>query len=310
VAVPDVSIIVVNYRTPDLTARALDSASSAAGEFSVEELAVDNGSADGSAAAIRERRPQAQVIELADNRGYAAGVNAGLARSSGRAALLLNSDAFATGDAVATLVRYLADHSRAGVVAPRLEWPDGSLQMNAYRRFPNLLTLFADFCLPLHPLGATPFHPHQLPPSRFDRPGRVAHVMGAAMLVRGEALDQVGKFDERFFLYLEETEWQRRVADAGWEIHLEPRAQFTHAGQSSDADAAVVSDHYVESALRYYRSPAAARRAMLAGARISLWSAGIAMRARPSDQRFPKLYQAFRRLLATLSQSQPPSARR
>jgi N-acetylglucosaminyl-diphospho-decaprenol L-rhamnosyltransferase len=290
----------VNYRTPEFTNRALAAAHAAATGLEVEELAVDSASGDGSADTLRRSRPSAEVIELDANRGYAAGLNAGIARSTGRTLLLLNSDAFAEGDAVTTLVRYLDDHPGVGLVAPRLSQADGSLQINAYRRFPNLVTLFADFCLPLHPLGATAFHPHQLPSSSFDRARRVSHVMGAAMLARREALDRTGPFDEGFFLYLEETEWQRRLHSAGWEIHIEPAARVMHAGQGSDEDAHVVSDHYIDSALRYYRSPAAARRVMLAGGWISLWSARAAMRLRPSDPRFAKLADSFGRVVRTL----------
>ncbi|MDQ6811925.1 MAG: hypothetical protein M3Z95_08520, partial [Actinomycetota bacterium] len=191
-----------------------------------------------------------------------------------------------------------------------LRWPDGSLQVNAYRRFPSLITLFAGFCLPLHPLGHTPLHPHQLAPSRLNRSGRVAHVMGAAMLVRREVLDTAGAFDERFFLYLEETEWQQRVASAGWEIHLEPAARFTHVGQASDASAQVISGHYIDSALQFYRSPAAALRVMRAGAFISMWSARAAARLRPQDPRFPRLEETFARVRAELATRQFSSALR
>lgn len=310
VRAPDVSIVVVNYRTPELTAQALADARAAAGDLEVELVAVDSGSGDGSADALAPLASDAQIVALETNRGYAAALNAGIDHATARNVLLLNSDALARGDAVARLVAYADAQPRAGVVAPGLEHEDGSRQVNAYRRFPNLLTLFADFCLPLHLLGRTSWHPHQLPPSQFASARRVAHVLGAAMLVRRDAAAAAGALDEGYFLYLEETEWQRRIAGAGWEIHLEPAARFVHVGQASDASAQVISDHYVDSALRYYRSPAAALWVMRAGTWISLVCARAAARLRPRDPRFPRLVQAFSRLRSGLKARQPSSVRR
>jgi N-acetylglucosaminyl-diphospho-decaprenol L-rhamnosyltransferase len=293
---PDVSIIVINYRTEDLSARAVADARAAAGELSTEAILVDNGATADSAARLRTGVPDAEIVELTENRGFAAGVNAGVARAKGRFLLLLNSDAFMRGHALASLAAHLEAHPRAGVVAPRLLHDDGSLQINAYRRFPGLLTLFFEFCAPLHLLHGRVLHPHTLPRTRFTSPVRVAHVMGAAMLVRREAFRDAGPFDEVFFLYLEETEWQRRVAAAGWEIWVEPTAETLHLEKGS-SDAQVFSPHYLESAKRYFHPWPAARLLMRLGARISVLSAALAARARPGDPRFPKLEMAFRDVL-------------
>lgn len=307
---PDVSIVVVNYRTEGMAARAVEAARASAGAAEVEAVVVDNGSTAESAARLETALPDATVIGLAENRGFAAGVNAGLGRATGRTLLLLNSDAFPRDDAVARLLAYLDDHPRAGVVAPRVVGPDGELQVNAFRRFPNLLTLFFDFCLPLHPLARTRLHPHAVAPARFDgASGPVAHAMGAALLVRRAAADAAGPLDDGFFLYLEETEWQRRIAAAGWEVHLEPSAVVTHADKGSDAESQVFSPHYFASAERYYRSPAAARRTMRAGARISLPVAAAAAKLRPRDARFAKLRREFRRVLDVVPRARDGTTR-
>jgi GT2 family glycosyltransferase len=157
------------------------------------------------------------------------------------------------------------------VVAPALEYVDGTLQNNAYRRFPNAVTVFFDFCFPLGMLvQGRALDPHNLPNSRFDRPRRIAHATGAALLVRREAAEAAGPLDERFFLYYEETEWQRRIAERGWEIHLEPAARVRHIGGASSDGPAVASPHYIASVERYFSGAPAARRAMLGGARLSL----------------------------------------
>jgi GT2 family glycosyltransferase len=305
---PDVSIVVVNYRSAELTVRALESAAASAGGARVEEIVVDNASGADDLELLRERRPGALLVASAENRGFAAGVNEGLARARGRTVLVLNPDTIAADDALARLLAYLDAHPRAGVVAPLLRNADGSVQLSVHRRFPNLLTLFVEFCAPLHVLSATRWHPHTLPLARLARPGAVAHAAGAALLVRTDAARAAGPLDERFFLYLEETEWQRRMARAGWEIHLEPAAEFMHSGQGSDADVEVVSPHYLDSAQRFFGPRA--RPVMRAGAVVSVWSARAARRLRPADPRFGKLERAYGRVREQLRQPAPPSARR
>lgn len=306
-AVPDISVVVVNYRSAELTLRALASARASAAGAVVEEIVVDNASGDRDCELLRERRPQAQLIANSENRGFAAGVNQAMARASGRSVMLLNPDTVASEDAVQRMLAYLDEHSRAGIVAPLLRHADGSLQVNVHRRFPNLLTLFVEFCAPLHVLSRTRWHPHTLPHSRLRRSGAVAHAGGAALLVRADAARAAGLLDERFFLYLEETEWQRRMTRAGWEIHLDPAAEMLHVGQGSDDGAVVVSRHYIDSAQYFFG--ARARPVMRAAAAISVWSAHAAGRLRPGDPRFPKLERAYGRVREQLRQP-AASARR
>ncbi len=292
-------MVVVNYRTEVLSVRALADAVRSSAPYTVELVVVDNGATSASTAALRAAAPEATVVPIADNRGFAAGVNAGVRAASAPMLFVVNSDAFARDDAVARLLRHAAAHPHAGVVAPRLVNADGSLQINAYKRFPTLFTLFVEFCLPLHPLHGTRLHPHALPRSAMASPGRVAHVMGAAMLIRREAFAAAGPFDEAFFLYLEETEWQERLTRAGWEVRFEPAAVVEHLEHASD-DVHVVSRHYLASAQRYYRPAWAARLAMRSGAAVSIAAAAAARRVRPADPRFPRLVSAYRDVLRAL----------
>jgi N-acetylglucosaminyl-diphospho-decaprenol L-rhamnosyltransferase len=296
---PDVSVVVVNYRTEALSARALVDAARSAAPYRAELVVVDNGATEASLATLRAAAPDATVVPLSENRGFAAGVNAGVRAARAPMLFVVNSDAFARGDALARLLRHAADHPRAGLVAPRLSNADGSLQINAYKRFPSLFTLFVEFCLPLHPLHGTRLHPHALPRSAMEAPGRVAHVMGAAMLIRRAAYDAAGPLDEGFFLYLEETEWQRRLTQAGWEVRFEPAAVVEHLEHASD-DVDVVSRHYLVSAQRYHHPAWAARLVMRAGAVVSLAAAAVAQRVRPADPRFPRLVSAYRDVLRWL----------
>jgi GT2 family glycosyltransferase len=295
----DLSIVVVNFRTPDLAARAMADARASAGGLDAEEILVDNGSGDGGA--LRAARPQATVLEVGENRGFGAGVNAGMAAARGRHVLLVNSDAFFHADGAARLVAHLDAHPEAGVAAPKVLNPDGSQQLNAYRRFPNAATVFLDYCFPLSAaLYGGPLHPYVVPRSHYDRPRPVAHVMGCALAVRRAAADQAGPLDEQFFLYLEETEWQRRIADAGWQIHLDPGAEVTHLGGATTGDYSFAGDHFLDSLERYHHGHPGVRRAAMAGAAVSVAAARAAQRLRPADPRFPKLADACARALGEL----------
>jgi GT2 family glycosyltransferase len=295
----DLSIVVVNYRTPDLTIRAVADATASARGLEVEEILVDVGGGD--VAALRARRPEATVVGLSDNRGYGAGVNAGLSAASGRHALLVNADAFCHGDAAALLAGHLDAHPRAAIAAPRLLNADGSQQLNAYRRFPSALTVFVDYCFPLSAaLYGGPLHPYVLPRSAYERARPVAHAMGAALAVRMAAVADAGGFDESYFLYLEETEWQRRIAAAGWEVHLVPAADVTRLGGASVGDYSFASDHFLTSLEHYHGGRQHVRLAAMAGAGISVAAARVAQRARPRDPRFGALADACARALRGL----------
>jgi len=298
--VTDVSVIVVNFRSAALSARALTAARAAAGGLAVELVVVDN-TPEGEGEALAAAVPGATVIPRPDNPGFAGGVNAGMARARGRHVLLLNPDAFPEGDAVARLVAYLDAHPRVGVVAPLLRHEDGSVQNNAYKRAPTLLTLFVEYALPLQVLlHGTRLHPHNLPDAALARPRRIAHATGAALLVRREAAQAAGPLDEGYFLYLEETEWQGRIAAAGWEVHLEPGARVTHLGGGSGAGLAFASPHYVASVRRYFGGRRATPWVMGTAALLSLAATSVAARLRPGDPRLAEHARAYRRVLALL----------
>src|SRR5204862_2798860 len=152
------------------------------------------------------RFPRVRVLER-ENRGLAAGWNAGVAATSARYVVLLNSDAWAIGDAVERLVRFAGEHPRAAVVAPRLSNPDGSLQRSV-RGFPTLWRLATEYLF-LRKLAPRSRALNALYAGGFDhaRAREVDWLMGACLLVRRDAVDEVGPVDEEFFLFSEETDW-------------------------------------------------------------------------------------------------------
>ena len=232
----DLVIITVSYNTRDLLADCLESVLTGLDRsgLAAEAWVVDNASAVGSAEMVRRRFPTVQLVAHDENLGFARGNNLALqemgfgTRTTPRHVLFLNPDTRVVGDALGSMVRFLDTTPRAGAAGARLVHGNGDFQHSAFR-FPGLAQVFLDF-FPLH---------HRLLDSglngRYSRrlyeagqPFPVDHPLGAALMVRGETLAQVGSFDERFFMYCEEIELCRRIHDAGWEVYCVPEAEIVH----------------------------------------------------------------------------------
>ena len=194
-----------------------------------DTVVVDHGSTDGTLELVRERFPEARVIEQA-NRGLAAGWNAGLRASEGRYVLILNADAWVVGDAVARLVAFADATPDAAYVGPLLRNRDGTLQRSA-RGFPTLWRLATEYLF-LRKLAprTRAFNAFYAGGFAHDRILDAEFLMGAAMLVRRSAVDEVGPADERFFLFSEETDWCFRFRRAGWRVVFYPGAEVVHVG--------------------------------------------------------------------------------
>ena len=193
----------------------------------VETVVVDNGSRDATVDFVRERFPEARVIE-AENSGLGAGWNIGLRSTESRYALLLNADAWLVAGALERLVEFANTRPRSAVVGPRLLNPDGTLQRSV-RGFPTLWRLATEyfFLRKLAP-GSSTLNAFYAGGFDHDEVRDVEVVMGACMLVRREAIDQVGYSDEDYFLFSEETDWCHRFREAGWEVVFFPGAECMH----------------------------------------------------------------------------------
>jgi N-acetylglucosaminyl-diphospho-decaprenol L-rhamnosyltransferase len=287
----DAALVIVNYRSAELTARCVDLARASARGVRLEPVVVDNASGDRSPARLRALHPGLNVLEQPANGGFAAGVNTGFAASSAPFVVLLNPDTEPRPGALARLVEHLRAHPRVGVAAPLLLHPDGGFQHSAHRRFPSLLTLFVDFCVPLGLLiGRRPdLHPHELTREETERGGPVAHVNGSALAVRREAYLDAGPFDEGFFMYLEETEWQQRLRGAGWTVEVVPQAEVVHRGRTG-APLSSIARIYLDSIFRYMRKQGHRERsvrAVLAAASalslLALWAIAAASPSRRAE---------------------------
>ena len=279
----DVVVGVVTWNTAELTVECLGRLLGSEQGCRFRLYVRDNGSADGTADAVRRAFPQALVDADERNLGFAAGVNRLIELSAPEGArwfLALNPDAWpepgaigrlvATGDAVAT----------AAGVAPRIERPDGTLEHSTHP-FPSLRMAL------LHALGGRWWLPERLLEREMlegawhhDRLRPVDWAIGAALLMRRSVIDELGALDERFFMYGEDLEWCWRIHRAGYDVMFEPASLFRHVGNVSGQQAYGPDRVWVEtdSAYRFHqmahgRLSTRAYRIVSAVAAAELWAA-------------------------------------
>jgi N-acetylglucosaminyl-diphospho-decaprenol L-rhamnosyltransferase len=222
----DVSAVVVTYNALPWLEQCLESLRGC------DAVVVDNGSSDGTAAFVRDRFPGVRLVEE-ENRGLAFGWNTGIAHTSGRYVLLLNSDAWLHERALDALVAFADAQPRAAVVGPRLRNTDGTLQRSV-RGFPTLWRLATEYLF-LRKLAPRSRLLNAFYAGGFahDEVREAEFLMGAVLLVRREAIEQVGPADDEFFLFSEETDWCYRFVDAGWKVLFFPGAEATHVYAAS-----------------------------------------------------------------------------
>lgn len=229
---PEVTLVVVTYNSAPLLHGFFTALPSALADVAGYEVVVaDNASCDDSPALVAELEPEATVIRMDRNRGYAAGINAGIARASqnSRAVLVCNPDLRLHPGSVRLLLDELGS-PEVGIVVPRLLEADGRLSLSL-RREPNILRALGEALLGgnragrFARLGEVVSAPHA-----YERPGSADWACGALMLISRRCLDRVGPWDESFFLYSEETDFALRARDAGFELRYVPDAAATHLG--------------------------------------------------------------------------------
>lgn len=232
---PALSVVVVSFNVAPLLVRCLRAVLAERVPGGHEVIVVDNASADGSAALVRERFPEVRLVANEANVGFARATNQGLALARGRALLLLNPDTEPQPGALATLLDFLDRHPDAAAVGPALRNPDGTRQRACFR-FPTIVMFFLDL-FPLHPRLMESRLNGRYPAERRERPFRIDHPLGACMLLRREALEDVGPLDEGYFIYCEEVDWCWRARKAGWQIYHVPQAVVVHVGGQSTRQA-------------------------------------------------------------------------
>jgi GT2 family glycosyltransferase len=228
----DVSVVIVNWNTCDLLHQCIRSVYEQ-GSSNYEVIVVDNGSSDDSINMVRREFGQVKLLTNPTNRGFAAANNQGIALAKGRYILLLNSDTIVLDNAIEKTVVYADRHPDTAVTGCRILNPDGTLQNSCFM-FPSILNwfLFSTYLYRLFPRSRF-FGREQMTWWARDDSREVDVVTGCYMLVRKEAIDQVGPMDERFFMYAEETDWCYRFKAKGWKNRFTPEAAIIHIGGAS-----------------------------------------------------------------------------
>ncbi|HET7011055.1 MAG TPA: glycosyltransferase family 2 protein [Anaerolineales bacterium] len=250
---PVLSIVIVSWNTRELLRKCLESVqaeSAALGAGRVETIVVDNASTDATPAMLRRAFPDVELIEPQRNLGFAAANNLGIGRAAGRYILLLNPDTEVHPGSLAILVGFMDSQPQAGAAGARLVNPDGSPQASASPT-PTLLgevwRLFH-----LGDFGRRASYPLQT--WDYDKVYAVDVVQGASLLVRAEALEQVGLLDEGYFMYTEEVDLCYRLRKAGWGVFWVPRSTVLHyGGQSTRQASAEMFLRLYESKIRFFR---------------------------------------------------------
>jgi len=285
----EVSVLVVSYRTRDLTLECLRSLYESARDLALEVWVVDNDSGDGSVEAIRERFPAAGLIPLGENRGFAAGVNLAAARARGRYLLLLNPDTVVLDDAVSRLLAFAREHPRAGIWGGRTLHTDGSPQPRSCWGRP---TLWSTFC---RSVGlSTVFrrskwlNPEEIGAWSRAESREVDIVSGCFFLIDRAVWEELGGFDPAFFLYGEEADLCMRAKRRGYSPRVTSTAAIVHHGGASEPNRADKWVRLLSAKARLMRkhwSPPAARLGVpLLGlgtvVRAAAYSAAALVRAR------------------------------
>lgn len=226
------SIVVVNWNTLDMLRDCLASTFAGLGDLSAEVIVIDNASEDGSPDMVAKEFPDAVLIRNTDNRGFAAANNQGFEIAQGRHILLLNSDTIVHGTVLAESVAWLEAHPDVGAMGCRVLNTDGTMQPTCHM-FPSVLNQFL-MATGLWKLKRPRFFGRMhMTDWQRDSERAVETISGCYLLVRRKVMDQVGLLDEDFFFFGEETDWCKRMRDAGWRLMFAPVGEITHHGGGS-----------------------------------------------------------------------------
>jgi N-acetylglucosaminyl-diphospho-decaprenol L-rhamnosyltransferase len=268
----DLGVVIVNYRTCDLLRECLQSIYESRGDFSYQVCVVDNCSQDGSCAMVGKEFPQVRLIESEINGGYAYANNLGLrafgfaptdderlSESTPRYTLLLNTDTLLPPSALQEMLDFMEACPEAGVAGPRLVLADGNLDLACRRSFPSPEVSFYRM------VGLSKLFPRSRRFGRYnltyldpDEVTEVDSVMGAFMLVRAEALKQVGLLDESFFMYGEDLDWAYRIKKAGWKVYYNPQVTVLHYKRAASRHSRRANYEFYRAMYIFYRKHYAA----------------------------------------------------
>ena len=250
----DLSIVIVTHNSISPVEKCLRSLKEHPPGGEYEVIVVDNASSDGTPELIRDSFPFARLIANEDNRGYSKGVNQAFLESTGRYFLVLNPDIIVKKGSIDELVRFMDANPGAGIAGSKLVFPDGTVQ-DSCRAFYTIKALFLrrTFFGKLFP-KAKALREHLMSDYDHAEAREVDWIIGACMIVRREAVAEVGLMDERFFLYFEDTDWCYRMKQHGKQVWYVPQSEMVHLYERSSAKSILSKPFilHILSLMRYY----------------------------------------------------------
>lgn len=224
------SIIILNYKSKNLTRECVSSILDKKFPFEYEIIVIDNGSHDGVCNMVSETYPNTPVVclPLPENIGMGPGNNVGFKRARGKYILVLNADTLLQASTVNPLISFLESHEHAGIAAPMLLNPDLTHQVSAHS-FPSIMMPFyRRTFLGKTQAGKKFLETYTRADLPNDKPSQVDWVFGPAFMIRKSTVEKIGGYDERFFLFLEDTDLCKQVWEAGQEVWYIPESTIIH----------------------------------------------------------------------------------
>ena len=248
----DLSVVIVNYQTFELTKNTINSIFQYDYPFSVEVIVVDNASSDDSLSRLQDYfKDKVRFIASSQNNGFAAGNNQALRVAEGRYVLLLNSDTIVWENTLENIYSYMEEHPDVGASGCRVLLENGELDKACKRSFPNVKNSFYRlFHIPTNSADDN----YNLDGLPDDGIYEIDCLTGAFMFIRREALDDAGLLDETFFMYGEDIDLCYRIKNSGWKIVYYGESEITHLkGASSKKQKSKLIYEFYRAMYIYYK---------------------------------------------------------
>lgn len=232
----DLSIVILNYNSRGLVKNCITSILESGIDRAYEIIVVDNNSRDNVQDMLKERWPQIKLVRHQKNIGFGSGVNAGIREAVGQHILIINPDIFVLPGAIARLINHVENNEGVGMVGPRLLNPDRTLQKNCYRWHKIWTPIFRRTFLEFLPAAKAELARFLMDDWDHASTAEVDWIQGSCVLIPKKVFDTVGLFDERFFMYFEDTDLCRRIKRAGLKNVYIPDAEVIHLHRRQSAD--------------------------------------------------------------------------
>jgi len=221
------TVAIVNYNTKDFLDKCLNSIYKFGSKYDIDVIVVDNNSNDGSVRMVRNNYPDVKLITNSENIGYTAAANKAIKATNSDFIMLLNTDTEVFRGSIDKIIEYLENNPDVGVVGPKTIDSLGNVHLSC-RRFPSFKEAAMHVLIGIF-WSKNPYtRKYKMIDFDHDKEVKIDWVSGACMALRRKALKEVGLFDERYYMYVEDLDICKRMWQAGWEVRYFPKAIVLH----------------------------------------------------------------------------------